>query len=541
MDISTRKGKSVQRRFSSYGPVNTKHHYHAPREALIQSTGRQLLGDFPEEGGHYITVWAPRQSGKTWLMQQVAKAIRDAGEFEVAIISMQSAKTAATDQDVLRVFRQKLEKWFDRKLPEAASWDRVQELFTRRQFDKPLILILDEFDALREDYINKFANEFRDIHLERQNQANKPSGSKSCLLHGLALIGVRSVLGIDNVSGSPFNVQRSVHIPNLTEAEVAGMFRWYEKDSGQPVDADVVARLYAETLGQPGLTCWFGELITETYNNTRPEPIRMRQFEIVRAAATKALPNNTILNIISKADREPYRSTVLDLFRTESKTVFSYDDSRLNYLYQNGIIDRETENEIDYFVKFSSPFVQKRLFNYFAREIFRYTGKTSSPFENLTHVISEDRINVENLIRRYEAHLRENREWMLRDAPRRKDLRLFEAVYHFNLYRYLSDFLEARRGRIWPEFPTGNGKVDLIIQYAGLTYALEIKSFTDETGHREALFQAARYGALLNLPEIYLIFFVESIDDANRKFFENVFQEEATGVRVVPMFVETEP
>ncbi|RLC09091.1 MAG: hypothetical protein DRI57_22805, partial [Deltaproteobacteria bacterium] len=104
---------------------------------------------------------------------------------------------------------------------------------SRQYFERPVILIVDEFDALGEEFINKFANEFRDMHIRRQNEAGTPSGDKSCLLHGLALIGVRSVLGIENVTGSPFNVQRSLHIPNLTYKETEGMFGWYE--TGGPV------------------------------------------------------------------------------------------------------------------------------------------------------------------------------------------------------------------------------------------------------------------------------------------------------------------
>ncbi|MCP4696847.1 MAG: hypothetical protein GY862_08355, partial [Gammaproteobacteria bacterium] len=42
-------------------------HYHVPRLELADFAYRQLLGD-PDEGGHYITVWDPRQTGKTWLM-----------------------------------------------------------------------------------------------------------------------------------------------------------------------------------------------------------------------------------------------------------------------------------------------------------------------------------------------------------------------------------------------------------------------------------------------------------------------------------------
>jgi hypothetical protein len=49
------------RRFSSYGLIDTDLHYYAPRTELIDRTASQLLGENPEKGGHYMTVWAPRQ------------------------------------------------------------------------------------------------------------------------------------------------------------------------------------------------------------------------------------------------------------------------------------------------------------------------------------------------------------------------------------------------------------------------------------------------------------------------------------------------
>lgn len=58
------------RTFVSYGPVDVDAHYYAPRTALIDFAYHQLLGENPERGGHYVTVWAPRQTGKTWIMQQ---------------------------------------------------------------------------------------------------------------------------------------------------------------------------------------------------------------------------------------------------------------------------------------------------------------------------------------------------------------------------------------------------------------------------------------------------------------------------------------
>jgi len=58
------------RHFHSYGPVDCKAHFCVKREELIAQGVEQLIGQ-PETGGHYFTIWAPRQTGKTWLMRQI--------------------------------------------------------------------------------------------------------------------------------------------------------------------------------------------------------------------------------------------------------------------------------------------------------------------------------------------------------------------------------------------------------------------------------------------------------------------------------------
>ena len=43
----------------------------------------------------------------------------------------------------------------------------------------------------------------------------------------------------------------------------------------------------------------------------------------------------------------------------------------------------------------------------------------------------------------------------------------------------------------------------------------------------------------MKLKEISLIFFVESIDDDSRAKYETDFEDNETGVKVMPVFVET--
>ena len=525
------------RSFSSYGSPNKKLHYYVPREKLVSDALRHLKGEEVEEGGHYITVWAPRQTGKSWIMQEVALSLQQDCRFDTVYLSLQFLYGVTDLNRVAQLFAQEL---IEKLNLENIAIDRIEDfhrLFKRKILAKPLILILDEFDALDQAVINRLVNIFRHIYMTRISQANKSTAEKDYLLHGIALIGVRAVLGIENVKGSPFNTQRSVHIPNLTFDEVVYLFNWYKRESGQSIEPEVVERLWYEFQGQPGLTCWFGELLTETYNQSLDQPILHRDFERIYTKALNLLPNSNILNIISKVKQAAYKPFVLELFQTQNKVNFHYLDPIINFLYMNGVVDID---ESETYVKFSCPYVQKQLFSYFAKEMYQKMDGLYDPFEDLSDTITEHSINVRQLLMRYEHYLQANREMVLKDAPRRKnDLRVYEAIFHFHFYLYLVSFFRNYEAQIYPEFPTGNGQIDLLIRYAGQLFGLELKSFANQLSYRKALDQAAKYAQELSVTEIWLVLFVDSVDEKNRQLFEADYIESQRGVIVHPLFVQT--
>lgn len=421
---------------------------------------------------------------------------------------------------------------------EIQQLDDLYTVFRHDVLKKPLVLILDEFDALAPEAISGLVSVFRNIYNTRREQPNRSTAEKDYLLHGMALIGVRSVLGLDNLRGSPFNVQRSMQIPNLTADEVAEMFHWYERESGQTIEPAVIERLYEQLRGQPGLTSWFGELLTETYNKHAPT-LTLHDYEAVEYAASNRPPNANIINLISKANEQPHRDFLIDLFQTEEKVEFKYDNPSINYLYMNGVIDEEVVSKTESYVRFPSPFVQKRLFNRFADAIFPDTATLYPAFTKLDHILTPAGLHVKNLLRLYEQYVRKNHSWLFQDAPRRTDLRLYEAVYHFNLYLWLSRFLQRTGGRVHPEFPTGNGQIYLLIRYQEKHYGLELKSFHSDFEYKAALSQAARYAHQLELSTIIVVFFVEAVDDATRAEYEVTHQDATTGVTVEPVLVTT--
>jgi hypothetical protein len=56
---------------------------------------------------------------------------------------------------------------------------------------------------------------------------------------------------------------------------------------------------------------------------------------------------------------------------------------------------------------------------------------------------------------------------------------------------------------------------------------------------RDALIQAAKYGQQLGATSIWLVLFIESVDETNRQRFEVDYTDDETGVIVYPRFVQT--
>ncbi len=494
------------RHFHSYGPVDPELHYCVPRTELISRCADQLVGS-PDKGGHYFTIWAARQTGKTWLMRRAMDEIRKrhGDRFHVATLSIQDIVFSDTDPpgeflarvpDLFRI-------WLGLTIPAPTTYTGFGDLFRKSNalFDRPLILLIDEFDRLPSPVIDAVVSQFRALYLNHEG----------VVLHGLALIGVRA----------PFNVQRGLHMPNLTQDEVVDMFQQFRQEHQQPIQPQVVSTLYDLVRGQPGLIGWFGELLTEKYNPVPPAPIDQRCWQRVYAAACQIEPNNTLLNLLSKA-KAPYLSQVVQIFN-RTDVPFSFGQDWCNYLYQNGIIDFEetpgTDGQPLYVCRFSSPFVQQRLFSDLSSAIFQRPGPGDvlplDLLDDLDDVFTPQGIMTVPILSRYAAYLSRlsaagAAPW--KDQPLRKDLRPMEAVGHFHLYNWLSAAL-GKTCLVSPEFPTGNGTVHLVLRWEGHTSLIEVKSFTNLREMKAGQQQAAGYAERLKQSTATLAVFVPTRDE----------------------------
>jgi hypothetical protein len=502
------------RRFHSYGPVNCEAHFCVKRQELIAQGVEQLIGQ-PETGGHYFTLWAPRQTGKTWLMRQIrAEISKQYPDFTVHSFSLGNLRGmnyTLSEESGDIALPKGLGDVLERELPGhpvVKDWKAFQSLFSKDQglWKNPLILLIDEVDTTHPALLDLLIGHFREMYLDREQH----------WLHGLALIGIRAVLGLDSQRGSPFNIQRSLHVPNLNRDEVRVLYQQYQDESGQAIEPAVVESIYDCSKGQPGLVSWFGELLTEKYNPGSNQRIDKETWHLVWHKARFVEPNNTVMNLIAKARMPEYQDYLIELF-THSDLPFSFYEPKCSYLYLHGIVTSETlrqpNGERDEICRFSSPFIQDCLYFALSQEMLeeRMPILALQPLDDLADVFVGQSLDLPALLQRYKDYLHRLKAKGLnpwKEQPRRKtDFKLIEAVGHFHLYTWLQAAV-GQRCVISPEFPTGNGRVDLHLRCFDKRGIIEVKSFTTIYQAREDRHKAAEYATNLGFDNVTMAIFI---------------------------------
>ena len=159
--------------------------------------------------------------------------------------------------------------------------------------------------------------------------------------------------------------------------------------------------------------------------------------------------------------------------------------------------------------------MQHRLFTAFSDDMAELGERVPvvDPRVDLTAIFARlDLVALLGAYRDYLQRLKQKGSNPWRGHPRRHDLHLREAVGHFHLYWWLVE-ATGRRFLITPEFPTGNGKVDLHLKAGAQSGVVEVKSFTQRSDLPQQKEQAARYARSQGLSAATLALFVPTDDE----------------------------
>ncbi len=285
--------------FNTSGPVVAEDHYCIPPlERLNLTAVRRLIRD-----KRYFVLYAPRQTGKTSALLALRDLLNSEGAYRCVYVNIEGAQALREDVErATQVILGQLASWARSTLGDEfldAIWldilakygpGALGEALTRwaEASPKPLVLLIDEIDALIGDALLSMLRQLRAGYVRR------PGGFPQSVV----LCGVRDVRDYRIQStaenaiiagGSAFNIKaRSLRLGDFSRAEVLALLGQHTAATGQVFTAEALETIWTQTQGQPWLvnaladeTCFQGEFAEAWHRSVTAEAIRAAQEQLI--------------------------------------------------------------------------------------------------------------------------------------------------------------------------------------------------------------------------------------------------------------------
>jgi len=248
------------------------------------------------EDMQYFLIHAPRQTGKTTFLHALAHRLNREGNYISVVCSMESAGYTSISVETANInfikALAKMSKFFlgtENLSPDIAKYisgpSMLGDYLTDwcDTLDKPLVLLLDEVDALYDDVLISTLRQLRDGFQTRPKYFPQ----------SIALVGLRDIRDLRTPSpadipsigsGSLFNIiAESFFLPAFSKEEVRGLLDQHTYDTDQVFSEEVFEKLYSYSGGLPWLTnALANEVVSEMLKNDYSLEITLDLIELAK-------------------------------------------------------------------------------------------------------------------------------------------------------------------------------------------------------------------------------------------------------------------
>lgn len=472
------------------------------------------------DAGEYFTINRARQYGKTTTLSALRKYLKD--KYEVVSISFEGVGNAgfSTEERFVQEFCRLL---LNEKLTGVAFPEPVFEQFTDyynrtenlaglgRLFDvvkewcalasKPIVLMIDEVDSASNNQVFlDFLAQLRNGYLSREDKGTP--AFQSVILAGVTDVKhlkVKIRLEDESKFNSPWNIASDFNIDmSLSTDGIKAMLDDYEADHHTGMDTEAVAReIYNYTEGYPYLVSRICEKIdTQLVGKRFASLSDAWTIEGVSEAVRLILQEKNTLfdSLMGKIyNNEPLRNTVQRILFGGERIPYNPD----NIPAMDGEMYGFVKNR-DGALGIDNRIFETRLYNYF----LSVTELKDSPISRAgagerEEFIKNGHLDMEKLLRHY--------------------ITVFDDVYEGKAEAF--DEEEVRRrfllfirpvingtGNYYIETHTRDDKrMDLVIDYLGERYVVELKIWRGKAYHEKGEIQLAGYLDSYHLETGYML------------------------------------
>lgn len=457
--------RAMVRHFNTAGPCRADLHYMLPPERRIPRLREAV------EQQAYFVVHAPRQVGKTTALLSFAQTLTREGRFASAVVSMEVGAAfpndiGAAEDAILGTWRRRAAAWLPESLlppswPDAKPGERISAALTAwcEACPRPLVLFLDEIDALRDSVLMGVLRQLRDGH------ANRPGAFP----WSLALVGLRDVRDYKIASGgsdhlhtaSPFNIKvESFTLRDFHADEVAELYAQHTGDTGQRFEPEALARAFELTQGQPWLVNALARQLTEVIVRDRAVAITAADVDTARDLLIER--QDTHLDSLAERLRDPrVRAVIEPMILGSDIPVLPPDD--LRYVLDLGLVRQWSDGTIEV----ANPIYREVILRDLA-----FAVRASIPKLKPTWLRPDGHLDEAGLLEGLLKFWREHAEILLKSSP------YSEAAAHLVLLAFLFRVTNGG-GRVYREYAAGSGRLDLRLEFHGDVLAIEVKTWRD--------------------------------------------------------------
>jgi len=460
--MTYRKPKRI---FEDSGTVDPLRSYHVELENVVNTRNQDLktMVDL----GRYFSIFAPRQSGKTTFFECLSSELEKDPTYVAIILSFQDYKNIESQRfyqliqkDLYGQLVSRLDEVNCQRLDAVRayldSYNLTDHICFRELFEelncmvesKKIVIFIDEFDGIPINELENFLTTLRELYQRYKKQPDKA-------LYSVGLVGIRNITKLIVGGVSPFNIADQVKLPPFTLKNVRDLYVQYTEETNQPFSEGAVKKVHEETAGQPWLVNRLGTILTVDVKPETTEPITEEDVE----KAIEILfyeENSHFDNITEKAKQ--YKETFIDV--VFNGVEYLPGDEEQSLLLTHGLIKAEERG-----IRVSNPIYQKR----FTRTFFRESGAIADV--SLKGYFRPDGfLNMEAILSDFE-------EYVIRVGVNAfyQSQKPYEKTGQFLLTAWLYQFVEAGKGELRYEVPTGLGRMDILLIYRGHKYIFETK------------------------------------------------------------------
>jgi DNA polymerase III delta prime subunit len=500
--------------FNTEGPVNCADHYCLP--PLTRFDLEEVLALIAQK--KYFLLHAPRQTGKTSCLLALAEYLNRQGDYIAVYANVEPAQAlrenveramAVIVTDIARwagliAHDQTAEPLARQVLADTPSETALGAFLTRwcQLLDKPLVLFLDEVDALVGDTL---------ISLLRQLRAGYPT-RPGAFPQSLILCGVRDLQDYRIqasseksiiTGGSAFNIKaKSLRLGDFVQPEVETLLREHTHATGQLFTPDALERVWELTQGQPWLVNALAYETTWEMKEGRDRSLPITAEMIQRAKEALILRRVTHLDQLADKLREPRVRRVVEAILVGSERPTDIPPDDVTYVRDLGLI--KTEGQL----RIANPIYREVV----PREL-TYSTQLTISHQPAWYIDPDGRLNLPKLLAAFQHFFRENSEiWLERFAYR-------EAGPQLLMQAFLQRIINGG-GRVDREYGLGRRRTDLCVLWnhpGGVqrgVIELKLLHHSLERTLAEGLEQTWRYADTNAAEEAHLIIFDRTPDKA---------------------------